>query len=206
MTFPDSFSSSESSAEGPLRGEISNGSSGSHEKSDAELDRLRAELTTAEDRILRAQADLDNYQKRVQRERAEERRYAHLPLLRDLLGVWDNLHRAIAAAEGSDPLAGDAPPSDSPLSDAQVSEPAGLLEGVKLVAQQLNAVLAQHECQEIAARGAAFDPNLHEAVSTQPADTPSGTITAVLRPGFRLYDRVVRPAQVIVSTGPGENN
>ncbi len=116
---------------------------------------LRGELDQLRDKLLRAQADFDNYQKRVLRERAEERRYAFLPLLRDLLPVRDNLQRALDAAEKSD-------------------GPSALLEGVRLVAQQLGTVFEQYGCREIAAQGADFDPHLHDALTTQPSDEPAG--------------------------------
>jgi molecular chaperone GrpE len=148
-----------------------------------DLAQLRADLDAAQDRALRAQADLDNYRKRAQRELQEERRFAELPLVRDLLPVRDNLQRAIDAAQGS-PEAG------------------GLLAGVKLVAEQLAAVLKQHHCTEIpAAPGQPFDVNLHQAVSTQPSqDHPPGAITTVMQSGYQLHDRVIRPAMVVVAS------
>ena len=146
---------------------------------------LRAELGATRDKMLRAQADFDNYQKRVQRERTEERRYAFLPLLRDLLGVRDNLQRALDTAEKS-------------------GNQSGLLEGVRLVAQQFKTVFEQYGCREIAAQGAEFDPHLHEALTTQPSDEPAGRVLAVFRPGYQLHDRVLRPAQVVVSSGPAK--
>ena len=111
-------------------------------------------LDDASDRVLRAQAELDNYRKRVRREMEDERRYATLPLLRDLLPVLDNIQRAIAAAEKS---------------------PGGgsLLDGVKLVAQTLEAALAQHDCKRIDALHKPFDPAFHQAISQQPSDRVS---------------------------------
>jgi len=142
---------------------------------------LRAELAEAKDRALRYQAELDNYRKRAQRQIDDERRYANLPLLRDLLPVFDNVHRAIEAAEKS-------------------PEPASLLAGFKLVAQQLQDVLSRHHCEPIEALHAPFDPHLHQAVGQQPSEEhPANTVLSVAQAGFRLYDRVVRPSQVIVS-------
>jgi molecular chaperone GrpE len=153
----------------------------------SEIDQLRADLESARDSMLRARAELDNYQKRVARDRAEERRYACLPLLRDLLGVRDNLDRAVKAAESG-------------------SNQANLLEGVKLVAQQLTTVFGQNACRELEVPpGAAFDPNQHEAAAKVPSDKhPEGTVIEVIRPGFAMHDRVVRPAQVVVSSGPAK--
>jgi molecular chaperone GrpE len=148
----------------------------------SEPEPLRAELEEAKDRALRSQAELENYRKRVAREMQEERRYANLPLIRDLLPVLDNMDRATKAAE-------------------KTHDAAGLLEGVKLVARQLEGVLEQHHCVRIEAHNESFDPHLHEAVSQQPSDEhPANTVVQVTQTGFRLHDRVVRPSQVIVST------
>jgi len=149
-----------------------------------EMARLRADLEDASDRVLRAQAELENYRKRARRELEDERRYAALPLLRDLLPVLDNLRRAIDAAEKS-------------------SQGGGLLDGVRLVVQSFESVLARHDCKRIEALGKPFDPTFHEAISQQPsADHPPGTVLFVAQDGYLLHDRVVRPAQVIVSTLP----
>jgi molecular chaperone GrpE len=148
------------------------------------VESLRAELAAAKDRMLRTQAELDNFRKRVEREMADHRRYAELPLLRDLLPVLDNVHRAIEAAE-------------------KTPGAPGLLEGVKLVAEQLENVLQRHHSTRINAENAPFDPNIHEAIGHQPSGQhPANTVMLVARPGFQLHDRVVRPSQVIVSSGP----
>lgn len=150
----------------------------------AEIEVLRGELEDSKDRLLRAMADLENYRRRVHREMDDQRRHANTQLLRDLLPVIDNLERALEAAE-------------------KAGEAAGLTQGVKMVVQQLEAALQQHGCVRIDALGARFDPNLHEAVLQQPTqEHPPGTVIHVVRPGFRLYDRVVRPSQVIVAAAP----
>lgn len=154
---------------------------GSH---DGEIARLRAELEEAKDRALRGWAELENYRKRVNRQIEEERRYAALPLLRDLLPVLDDVQRAVAAAEKS-------------------PDPSSLLEGVKLVMQQLEGVLKRHHCTPIPALHRPFDPALHEAILQQPSsEFPPNTVLQEVRQGFQLHDRVVRPSQVIVSTAP----
>jgi len=151
---------------------------------ETEIEKLRAELGDAADRVLRAQAELDNYRKRASRELNDERRYAAMPLLRDLLPVLDDIYRAIEAAEKS-------------------PQAPGLLDGVKLVAGSLETALAKHDCQRIEALGEPFDPAFHEAISQQPsADYPPGTVVLVAKQGYVLHDRVVRAAQVIVSTEP----
>jgi molecular chaperone GrpE len=154
------------------------------EAGENELARLRAYVYDAHDRVLRAQAEMDNYRKRARREIEEERRYALAPFLADLLPVLDNVFRAIAAAEKS--------PSGN-----------GLLEGVKMVAQSLLGVLARHHCTQIEALYQPFDPAFHEAISQQPsAEYPPNTVILVAQEGYMLHDRVIRPAQVIVSIAP----
>jgi molecular chaperone GrpE len=148
-------------------------------------DDATSELAAANDRFLRMQAEMQNLRNRTSREIADERRYAALPVLRDLLPVVDNIDRAIEAAE----KAGDA---------------GKLLEGFRLVRQQLMTVLSQHKLERIEAQGQAFDPNIHQAILQQPsADVPAGHVTLVTQQGYTLHDRVVRPSQVIVSSGPG---
>ena len=154
------------------------------EASEEQINKLRADLEDASDRVLRAQAELDNYRKRARRELEDERRYAALPLLRDILPVLDNMQRAIDAAEKS--------PQGS-----------GLLDGIKLVAQNLLSVLAKHDCKKIEALGQPFDPAFHEAISQQAsAQHEPNTVILVAQDGYTLHDRVVRPSQVIVSTRP----
>ena len=147
-----------------------------------EIAKLRADLAAAQDLQLRALAELDNYRKRAAREMQDQLRYAQLPLVRDVLPVLDNVQRAIDAAE-------------------KTHDAAALLEGIKLVAQQLRDVLKRHHCTPIEALHAPFDPNVHEAILQQPAaELPHNTVVQEVRPGYRLFDRVVRPSQVIVST------
>jgi molecular chaperone GrpE len=156
------------------------------EASENELVKLRTDIEDANERVLRAQAELDNYRKRARRELEDERRYASLPLLRDLLPVVDNAYRAIAAAEKT-------PGNDS------------LLEGFKMIAQGLVGVLERHQCKRIEALHQPFDPAFHEAISQQPsAEYPPNTVVMVVQDGYLLYDRVVRPAQVIVSAAASE--
>ncbi len=156
------------------------------EKQPDELEQLRTELEEAKDRALRSQAELENYRKRVARQMAEERRYANLPLMRDLLPVLDNMQRAIGAAE-------------------KTHDTAGLLEGVKMVSQQLEDVLGRHACIRIDALNKPFDPHRHEALSQHASgEHPNNTVLLVTQSGFQLHDRVVRPSQVIVSTEVSE--
>jgi molecular chaperone GrpE len=144
------------------------------------------ELAAANDRLLRLQAEMQNLRNRTSREIADERRYAALPILRDLLPVLDNINRAIEAAE-------------------KANEADNLLEGFRLVRQQLITTLTNHGAELIDALGQPFDPNFHQAILHQPSnDAPASTVTMVTQQGYKLHDRVVRPAQVIVSSGPAQ--
>ena len=146
-------------------------------------DRLATELNEAKDRALRAQAEEENVLRRARRELEEQSLYAQGPLMTDLLPVLDNVGRAIEAAE-------------------KHPDVASLLEGFKMVARQLQDVLARHNCTPIPALHEAFDPHKHQAILQQPsADYPAGTVVLVAQPGYQLRDRVLRPTQVIVSSG-----
>jgi molecular chaperone GrpE len=149
----------------------------------AERARLNGELRDANERVLRAQAELENYRKRSRREMEDERKYASLPLIRDLLSVMDNLDRALEAAERN-------------------QSSSGLAEGVKMVAIQFITYLEQHGCRKIAAVGLPFDPHQHEAIAQEPStEHAAGVVTRIARNGYMLHERVVRPSQVLVSTG-----
>jgi molecular chaperone GrpE len=158
----------------------------------ADLEALRTKLQAAEqardqylDLATRTRADFENYQKRLQRDLAAERRYAQAPLAADLLPVLDNLERATAAA-------------------GQAGETGPLVQGVGMVHTQLLDVLRRHGVNRMGAQGEPFDPTRHEAVLQQPRkDVPPGTVVQVLEHGYTIHDRVLRPARVAVSSAPG---
>jgi molecular chaperone GrpE len=146
-----------------------------------------AELASANERLLRLQAEMQNLRNRTSREIADERRFAALPVMRELLPVVDNIDRAIEAAE-------------------KAGEAENLLAGFRLVKQQLHAILSRSQCEPIAAENEPFDPHFHEAILQQPSpDVPAGNVMMVTQPGYKMHDRVVRPAQVIVSSGAPAN-
>lgn len=148
---------------------------------DEKIAELEAELAMAQDRTLRCAAELENFKKRVARETTEERRYASMPLMRDILPALDNIGRAIESVE-------------------QGHDPSHLLEGVKLVNEQLKSVLAKYDCVEIETLNRPFDPHFHEAILQQPSnEVEPNTVLNVTQIGYRLHDRVVRPSSVIVS-------
>ncbi len=163
---------------------------------DQKIADLQSQLHEANERALRTQAELENYRKRMQREMADERKYAVVPLVRDLLPVIDNLERAIEAGTRAEEST-----ASVPNAEPRTQNP--LLDGVKLVATQLESVLKQHDCVRIESEGTPFDPNLHQALAQEPSDKhPAGTITRAVQAGYKLAGRVIRPAQVFVSTGP----
>ena len=152
-----------------------------------ELDAAVAERDANYEKWLRSQAELDNLRKRVQKEMSEARQYQSLSLARDLLPTLDNLYRAIAAAEQAGEVGGQ------------------LIEGIKMVVTQMEEVLARHSVRPIESIHQPFDPNLHEAVQqiASPDHDPM-TVLQELQRGYTMHDRVIRPAQVIVSSTPPE--
>lgn len=148
---------------------------------DDALLKAQTEAQELRNQALRAQAELDNYRKRMQREMEDFRRYSNADLMRDLLPVKDNMERALTSAGES-------------------TEAAQLLEGVRMVLDQFGSVLERHHCRKIAALGETFDPNLHEAIAQFASDEhAAGTVMQVAQDGYKLHDRVVRPAQVVVA-------
>lgn len=150
-----------------------------------ELEKLKKAATERDqylDLAARTRAEFENYQKRMQREREIERKYAFGPLAESLLPILDNLDRAVLAAR----QAGDTGP---------------LVQGVAMVQSQFLDLLKRHGITRIDADGKAFDPNLHQAVMQKPTDEcEPNTVVQVVEHGFLNQDRVLRPAKVIVST------
>ena len=138
-----------------------------------------AEDPALKERFLRLQADFENYKKRIERERSDYFRHATSGLVARLLPVLDNFERALAATRG---------------------RPDALTEGVVLIQRQLLEELAREGLHPMDPVGAVFDPELHEAVATDPtSDAPAHTVTAVLQRGWFFHDRVLRAALVRVS-------
>ncbi len=152
---------------------------------DIDTDLADAERRAAEylNDLRRLAADFDNYRKRVARESEMQASRATESLVGELLPVLDNLERALDASEHH--------------------EEAKVAEGVQHVKQQLAGLLARRGLEEIPCEpGDEFDPHVHEALSHQPSDQPEGAVAAVWQRGYRLGDRVVRAARVVVSSGP----
>jgi molecular chaperone GrpE len=157
----------------------------------AQLEELQARAAKADehwDRLLRTAADLENYKKRAARERTEAARSATTALLQKLLPVLDHFEMAQTAAQ-----AADAPPAGIE----------SLQAGIAMIQQQLKGILAETGLEEIDARSKPFDPLWHEAVAQmETADAPEGQVVQQIRKGYRLKDRLLRPATVVVARKP----
>ena len=138
-----------------------------------------------QDRLLRLQADFENFRKRIDREKKDWSAFASEKLVLDLIPVLDHFELGLA---------------DS----AKNGAPPAIIEGFQLVCNQLRAALEKAGVQVIdAAVGAAFDPNRHEAITHLPSDTvPEGQVSAQTRRGYKLGEKLLRAAQVVVSSGP----
>jgi len=141
---------------------------------------LEAERDELLDQLRRVAADFDNYRKRATRDQESLVARAHERLMKALLPVVDDLERALVAAAEH--------------------EEAKLHDGVELVARELHAALKREGLEEIETDGA-FDPHVHEALLSQPSEAEEGAVLEVLQKGYRLGDRVLRPARVVVSQG-----
>ncbi|MEM9827136.1 MAG: nucleotide exchange factor GrpE [Planctomycetota bacterium] len=170
---------------------------------DEEMERLRRTADEADKRVLMAQAEAENFRKRMRRDLEDQLKFAAMPLVSDILQVRDNLLRAVEAAQGGPSAAGgDAAASDGNTSDGNTGDgnTGGLREGVQIVIKLLDDSLAKHGITQIPAEGVAFDPNVHEAISQVPSpDHESGAIVHVAAAGFKMHDRVIRPSQVVVA-------
>ncbi len=146
----------------------------------------RKEAAANSERYLRAVADLENYRKRAMREKDEVRQYGTAAVMEDLIPILDNLGLGLAAAQ-------------------QQSDVQAIVEGVRLVLGQFKTALERHGLKEVDPAGQAFDPNLHECISHQPnADVAEEHVLRVVRLGYSLNGRLLRPASVVVSSGPAK--
>ncbi|WP_299547956.1 nucleotide exchange factor GrpE [uncultured Tateyamaria sp.] len=152
-----------------------------------ELDQLRAERDELKDRFMRALADAENARKRSEKDRREAENYGGSKLARDMLPVYDNMKRALESA-----------------TDEQREVSAALLEGVELTMRELLNVFKKHGIERISPEvGDTFDPQHHQAMFEAPVPgTKAGEIIQVSAEGFMLHDRLLRPAQVGVSSMP----
>lgn len=152
-----------------------------------EIDALRAERDDFRDKFMRSLADMENTRKRAERDRRDSENYGGSKLARDLLPVYDNMRRALQSAD-----------------EAEAAVNAALLEGVELTMRELISVFKKHGVDPIVPEvGDKFDPQNHQAMFEAPVPgTKAGEIIQVMTEGFMLHERLLRPAQVGVSSTP----
>lgn len=176
----------QSAASGSTPSSIAPGADGAQSAEEDPMAGLQADLDRFRDLALRSQADFENYKKRSAREKEEAIKYANSSLLERLVGIIDNFELGLAAAKEQG--------ADSPI-----------YSGMVLVQKQLSDLLAESGLQPIEAEGKTFDPNVHEAIAHEPSDQfPEGIVVRQTRRGYRLKDRLLRPAKVVVSSGPAK--
>lgn len=159
-----------------------------------QLEELKSRAAKADehwDRLLRTTADFDNFKKRAARERTEAVQFANSALLQKLLPVLDSFEMALAAVQTA--------------KDAKDANSSSLQAGIVMVQSQLKNILAEAGLEEIDATGKEFDPAQHEAVSQQDAaDVPEGRVVQQIRKGYKLRERLLRPAAVVVARKPAK--
>jgi molecular chaperone GrpE len=149
---------------------------------------LAGEVASLKDQLLRALAETENLRRRSAREREDAVKYASVPLVRDLVNVADNLRRALASV-----------PAEAAQDNEQLKT---LLDGVEMTDRELQTIFARHHIERIEPMGERLDPHIHEALYEIPdPSVPAGRVLQVLQAGYRLRDRLIRPAQVAVAKG-----
>ncbi|MEO6992898.1 MAG: nucleotide exchange factor GrpE [Lacunisphaera sp.] len=155
-------------------------------KLEAQLLAAKQEAAANYDRYTRSVADLENFRKRTMREKDELRQYAVTGLMEDVVPILDNLGLGLAAAK-------------------QKTDVKSIVEGVSLIMEQFKTTLGRHGLKEVNPAGQKFDPNFHECISHQPnAEVAEENVIQVVRLGYTLNGRLIRPASVIVSSGPAK--
>lgn len=158
----------------------------SERPSSGSKDGLESQLKAAKSDYLYLAAEFDNYKKQSLKERSELLRYGGERLARELLGVIDNFDRALAVESSPETFG-------------------AFRQGIELTAGELKSSLLKYGIQEVDCLGQNFDPELHEAIGAEPtADFAPGTICRVLKKAFKMHDRLLRPAQVVVAKSPEE--
>jgi molecular chaperone GrpE len=153
---------------------------------DEALAAAKKEAAANYDRYMRAVADLENFRKRTVREKDELRQFAAANVVEDIIPVLDNLSLGLAAAR-------------------QQTDVKAIVDGVNLVLEQFKGALGRHGLKEVNPAGQPFDHNLHECISHQPsAEVPAEKVSQVVRLGYTLNGRLLRPASVVVSSGPAK--
>lgn len=153
---------------------------------DARVQELEAQVKEKEAKYLYLYAEFENFKKRWSKERSDLVRFGWESVARELLQISDNLDRALAFV----------PPSTDK----------NFVDGLRMVLSHFQGTLKKQGVEPIASTGQAFDPNLHEAVAQEPSELPEGTITREQARGYVLHGRLLRPAHVVVSSGPAAKN
>ncbi len=149
-------------------------------------DSLQTELEKSKKDYLYLLAEFDNFRKNAIKERSEMSKYGSEKFIREFLNVFDNFERALEATDGG--------------------QPSAFRDGVQLIASDVRQLLHRFGVEEIQAEGEDFDPNKHEALSSEPrADVEPGKVVRVFKKAYRLHDKLLRPAQVVVSVASAEN-
>lgn len=157
------------------------------EENEAEAETPREEIEKWKDMAARSQAELENFRKRMAREKTEAIIYANRSLLEQLLPIIDNFEMGLKAAQDSE------------------GEASMILQGMAMVRKQLDDFLSEQGVEVIESDGVEFNPNVHEALKQEANDeVPEGIILYTMRRGYRLRDRILRAANVVVSSGPSE--
>lgn len=151
---------------------------------------LKAEIADLKDKLLRAMAEVENIRRRAERDKQDASQFAITRFARDMLGVADNFSRAMLAC----------PQDAREAADPKIK---GILEGVEATERQLLSTLENFGVKVIDTTDGKFDPNLHQAIAEVPdAEKPKGAIVSVVQTGFKIGERLLRPAMVTVSSGP----
>lgn len=168
--------------------EDQNQNSNSNEEAEiSEVEALKAQVEKFKNDYLYLRAEFENYKRNAIKERSELIKYGNERLLVDLLGVLDNFERALETK---------ATPENLPT----------YVKGIEMTAQEFRQALQKNGVTEVASHGAAFDPNLHEALSSEETDDmKAGHVSRVFKKTYKLHDRILRPGQVVVAKNPTKN-
>jgi len=159
-------------------------SNGGASEAGSELEQLKNDLDKAKKDYLYLAADFDNYRKNAIKERSDLVKFGNERLVRDLLNVVDNFERAVESN----------------------ADPEKFREGIQMIHTEMKSLLQRFGVAEVPAQGLAFDPSAHEALSSEPTnEVPSGHIARVFKKAYKLHDRLIRPAQVVVAVKPESN-
>ncbi|MGE4132885.1 MAG: nucleotide exchange factor GrpE [Bdellovibrionales bacterium] len=147
---------------------------------------LQAELDKSKKDYLYLLAEFDNFRKNAIRERSELTKFGSERFVRDFLNIFDDFERAL---------------------DAESQDTTAVRQGVEMIAKELRALLQKHGVQELKAEGQTFDPSEHEALSSEPrSDMEPGRVVRVFKKGYKMHDKLIRPAQVTVSVDAPKNS